>query len=343
VRPDGTVVDTTQTQMDSADIAQYEFDLSDAALIGHYWGADGYPALPLALSVYDQNGRVTTVPPTAAKVLSDADLFSSPIIVAGHYLLLIRATVPAIGPPKSSYTKLDLATGDVTDLLTATSLPDVLPSGALGAEPHEVDMTPLGTTSDGSIARVMVVHAIVNGASISGAAYFDIDLSSLQVTGPHALPNVGTLAISADERYAAWSELRVVAGSGVRDLHILELATGRQTTIAGVPFSNESAHGGIKFSPDDSYVSLEGYGATSLGIAVFDLRSSRLVQSIAASQPREPLANVPLWWIDSDTLAYQTTSDAGVKLGHRLEVVSGAIVDYPSDLGAPVLMLSQPR
>jgi hypothetical protein len=342
VRPDGTVADTTPTKMDSADIARYEFDLSDAALIGHYWGADGYPVLPLALSVYDQYGSVTAVAPAAAKVLSDASIFSSPIIVAGHYLLVIRATVPASGPPKSSYTKLDLTTGHVTALLTATSLPDVLPSGALGGEPHEVDMTPLGTTIDGSVARVMVVHAIVNGASIPGAAYFDIDLRSLQVTGPHALPNVGTLAISADERYAAWSELRVVAGKGVRDLHILELATGRQTTISAVPFSNESAHGGIKFSPDDSYVSLEGYGAASMGIAVFDVRSSRLVQSIAASQPDEPLANVPLWWIDSHTLAYQTTAAPGVKLGHRLEVVSGAIEDYPSDLGAPVLLLSGP-
>jgi len=333
VRPDGTVVDTTPTQVDTADIARYEFDVSDAALIG---------AFPSALSVYDHSGRLTAVPPAAARVLGDASILSSPIIVAGHYLLVIRATVPASGPPKSSYTKLDLATGEVTALLTATSLPDVLPPGALGGEPHEVDMTAMGTTLDGSVARVMVVHAIVNGASIPGAAYFDIDLRSLQVTGPHALPNVGTLAISADERYAAWSELRVVAGKGVRDLHILELATGLQTTISAVPFSNESAHGGIKFSPDDSYVSLEGYGAASMGIALFDLRSSRLVQSIAASQPDEPLANVPLWWIDSHTLAYQTTAAPSGKLGHRLEVVSGAIEDYPSDLGAPVLLLSGP-
>jgi hypothetical protein len=342
VRPDGTVADTTKTPMDSADIAQYEFDLSDAALIGHYWGADGNPALPLAFSVYDQNGRVTTVPPAAAKVLNDVDIFRSPIIVAGHYLLVIRATVPASGPPTSAYTMLDLATGKVTTLLTATSRPAVLPPGALGGEPHEVDMTPLGTAIDGSVARVMVVHAIVNGASISGAAYFDIDLRSLQVTGPHALPTVGTLAISADERYAAWSELRIVGGKGVRDLHILELVTGRQTTIADGPFSNESAHGGIKFSPDDSYVSLEGYGAASMGFAVFDVRSSRLLQSIAASQPNEPLANVPLWWTDSHTLVYQATAASGVKVGHRLEVVSGAQAEYPSELGTPVVMLSGP-
>jgi hypothetical protein len=112
--------------------------------------------------------------------------------------------------------------------------------------------------------------------------------------------------------------------------------------MSGVPFSNESAHGGIKFSPDDSKVSLEGYGAASMGIAVFDVQSGRLLQSIAASQPNAPLANVPLWWIDSHTLAYQTTAAPGVKLGHRLEVVSGDIEDYPSDLGAPVLLLSAP-
>ena len=343
VRPDGTVINTTKTRMDSSDIAQDQFDLSNAALIGHYWDAAGNPALPLALSVYDQLGRVTAVPAAAAKVLNDIRIFSSPIIVARHYLLAIHATVPASGSPVSTYLRLDLATGKVTPLLKATSLPDVLPAGALGGEPHEVDMTPLGTNIDGSVARVMVVHAIVNGASIPGAAYFGIDLRSLKVTGPHALPQVGPVAISADERYAAWSEGRVVGGKGVQDLHVLELVTGRQTTIANVPFSNESAHGGIKFSPDDSYLSLEGYAPTSsMGIAVFDLRSNRLVRSLAASGPDEALANVPLWWTDSHTLAYQTTDASGVKLGHRLEVVSGARADYPSELGAPVLMLSGP-
>jgi hypothetical protein len=342
VRPDGTVVDMTATKMDSADIAQYEFDASAAALVGHYWGADGYPALPLSLSVYDQKGGVIPVPPTAAKVLNGVDMFRSPIIVAGHELLAIEATVPSTGPPKSTYISLDLSSGKVTPLLTAISLPDVLPPGALGGEPHEVDMTPLGTTSDGSVARVMVVHAIVNGAAIPGAAYFDIDLRSLKRTGPNALPQVGPLAISADEHYAAWTQGRVVSGHGVWDLHILELVTGQQTTIADVPFSNESAHSGIKFSPDDSYISLEGYGAASMGIAVFDLRSNHLVQSTAANQPDEPLANVPLWWTDSHTLVYQTTGATGVKLGHRLDVVSGARADYPSELGAPVLMLSVP-
>ena len=342
VRPDGTMADITKTQMDSADVAQYQFDLSDAALIGHYWGADGNPALPVALSVYDQKGRLTAVAPAAAKVLNEVDIFHSPIIVGGNDLLVIDATVPASGPPTSTYIRLDLASGNVTPLLTATALPDVLPSGALGGEPHQVAMTPLGTTLDSSVARVMVVHAIVNGASISGAAYYDIDLRSLQLTGPYALSNVGTVAISADERYAAWTELRVVNGKGTRDLHVLELLTGRQTTISDVPFVNESAHGGIKFSPDDSYLSLEGYGAASMGIAVFELGSSRLVQSIAASQPNGPLANVPLWWTDSHTFVYQTAAPSGIKLGHRLDVVSGAQGDYPSELGAPVLMLSAP-
>src|SRR5712692_3160500 len=43
VRPDGTMADITKTQMDSADVAQYQFDLSDGALIGHYGAADGNP------------------------------------------------------------------------------------------------------------------------------------------------------------------------------------------------------------------------------------------------------------------------------------------------------------
>jgi len=326
--------------MDSADIAQYEYDQSDAALIGHYLGADGYPALPLALSIYDRKGGVTTVSPEAAKVLNGVDIFRSPIIVGGRYLLVIDAKVPQTGPPTSTYVEVDLVSGKVTPILIATSLPAVLPPGGLGMEPHEVDMEPLGTTSDGSVARLMVVHAIVKGVSITGAAYFDIDLGSLEVTGPHALPDVGTVAISADARYAAWSESRVVDHKGVHDLHILELATGHQSTIPNVPFVNESLHGGIKFSPDDSYLSLQGYGAGSMGIVVFDLRSTLQVRSMAANQPNEPLANVPLWWTDAHTLVYQTTMGFD-KRGHRLDVVSGATADYPTDLGTPVLVLAQ--
>ncbi len=333
VRPDGSVADVQKTQLDSGDVAQHEYDQSDAALVG--------TTGPLGFAVYDRNGAVSTVGPAAAKVLNEVDILRSPIIVAGHDLLVIKASVPDAGPPTSTYIKLDLASGKVTPLLTATSLPDVLPSGALGGEPHEVDMEPLGTTRDGSVARLMVVHAIVKGVSIPGAAYFDIDLRSLAVTGPRALPNVGTIAISADARYAAWSELRVVDGKGVRDLHILELASGREATIAKVPFTNEAPHGGIKFSPDGSYVSLQGYGAGSMGFAVFDMQSNRIVQSVVASQPDAPLADVPLWWADSHTVVYQTTAFPAGKRGHRLDVLSGATADYSAELGAPVLVFAQ--
>jgi hypothetical protein len=78
-----------------------------------------------------------------------------------------------------------------------------------------------------------------------------------------------------------------------------------------------------------------------MGIAVFDLRSSRLVQSVRAIQPDEPNWDVPLWWTDSHTVVYQTTdTPPGIKRGHRLDVVTGALTDYPSELGAPVLMLA---
>jgi hypothetical protein len=341
VRPDGTVVDMKNTKLDSADIAQYEFDLSDAALIGRYWGADGNPTLPLQFGIYDRMGRLTAIAPSAAKVLSDVNIFLSPIVVAGHDLLATQLIVPETGPWSSAYVKLDLASGEVTRLLTATSIiPDKLPPGATEGPLPGLNMTPLGTTSDGSIARIMVVNAVVNGISISGAAYFEIDLRSLAVTGPHALPNVGASAISADARYAAWTEFRVGDRTGVRDLHVLELATGHETTVLNVPFFNEVGHGGIKFSPDNAYLSLEGYGAGSMGIAVFDLRSSRLVRSVRTIQPDEPNWDVPMWWTDSHTVVFQTNDvPTGTKLGHRLDVVTGILTDYPSELGAPVLML----
>jgi hypothetical protein len=326
--------------MDAADIAQREFDLSDAALIGRYWAADGFARSPLGFSIYDRTGTVTAMSPTAAKVLDDLDIFQSPIVVAGHDLLATQLIGTENGLWASTYVKLDLATGEATRLLTAISIiPDKLPPGAMDGPLPALNMTPLGTTIDGSIARVMVVHAVVNGISVSDAAYFDIDLRSLQVTGPHVLPNVGPIAVSADEHFAAWTEFRVGDRTGVLDLHVLEIATGRQATIPNVPFSNEMGRGGIKFSPDDSYLSVQGYGAKSMGFAVFDLRSSRLVRSVNAIQPDEPNWDVPLWWTDSHTIVYQTTV-SGLASGHRVDIDTGAITNYPAELGAPVLMLA---
>ena len=334
------MANVTTTLMDSADIAQRELDPSDAALVGHYWDPAGNTVSPLAFSIYDRQGVLTPVTPAAIKVLGSVDLFWSPLVIGGHDLLGVQV----VSVDLSRYIRLDLRTGKVTTLLTATNLLLPLPSGASGGEPHEVNMTSMGTTSDSSIARVMVVQAVVNGVRIPGAAYFDIDLRSLEVTGPHALPNVGPQVISADGRYLAWTQWSDVPGSAAHVLHVRDLASGHETAIADVPYYNEAAHAGIKFSPDDSYITLQGYGASSsMGLAIFDLRSNVLVQSFKTPQPDEVLQDVPVWWTDGRTIVYQTTAASGVKQGHRLDVITGALVDYSLELGAPVLMLSAPQ
>jgi hypothetical protein len=339
VRPDGTVANVTPTaHMDSDELARYEFELSDAALVGHIWGPNGEQLSTTSLSLYHRDGTITPLAPAAAEHLNGADIFNSPIAVDGHNILLVESI-----PPESwRYVKLDLTSGAVTVLLTATWSPPAPPPGAMdGPLPSSANITPLGTNRDGSVARLMVTDVVVDGTAIKGQSYFEIDLRTLRVTGPHALPNVGPIAISADGRYIAWSELRVVSGKGVRDLHIRDLTTGHETSVGDVPFSNEAAHGGIRFSPDNSYLSLEGYGEKGMGIAVYDLGGRRLTQITGARPNDEPLDNVPLWWTDAHTIVYQTTdATRASRSGHRLDVTTGSLVDYPAELGAPVLMLA---
>jgi hypothetical protein len=340
VRPDGTVVSTMSTQMNSGELARYQFDVSNAALIGPIWGPGGQQLSTASLSLYHRDGTMTPLAPAAAEHLNSADIFNSAIAVDGHNILV----VDSVSPTSTSwrYVKLDLTSGAVTVLLTATWSPPPLPPGALdGPLPSSANITPLGTNRDGSVARLMVTDVVVDGTTVRGQAYFEIDLRTLRVTGPHALPNVGPIAISADGRYIAWSELRVVSGNGLRDLHIRDLTTGHETTVAAVPFANEAAHGGIRFSPDNSFVALEGYGERGMGIAVYDIGGRPLTQIFGARPNDAPLDNVPLWWTDAHTIVYQTT-DAGraTRSGHRLDVITGSVSDYPAELGAPVLMLA---
>jgi len=339
VRPDGSVANVTPTaQMDSDDVARYQFELNDAALIGHIWGPHGEQLSTSSLSVYHRDGTITALAPSAAEHLNGADIFNSPIAVDGHSVLVVEP----ISPESWRYVNLDLVSGAVTVLLTATWSPPPLPKGALdGPLPSSANVTPLGTNRDGSVARLMVTDVVVGGTVVRGQAFFKIDLRTLGVTGPHALPNVGPIAISADGRYIGWSELRVVSGKGVRDLHIRDLTTEQETTVRDVPFSNEAAHGGIRFSPDNSYVSLDGYGETGMGIAIYALDGRLLTQITGARPNDEPLDNVPLWWTDAHTIVYQTTDPArATRAGHSLDVTTGAVVDYPAQLGAPVLMLA---
>ena len=341
VRPDGTVVSTIPTtKLDSDELARYEFELSDAALIGHVWGPAGEQLPSTSLSLYRRDGTITPLAPAAAKFLSSADMFNSPIAIGGHNVLVTDAISPEIW----RYVRLDLTTGAVTVLLTATWSPQPAPPGAMdGPLPSSNSITPLGTSRDGSIARLMVTDVVVGGTAIKGQAYFDIDLRSLRVTGPHALPNVGPIAMSSDGRYIAWSGLRVVSGNGVRDLHIRDLTTDHETTVVNVPFSNEAAHGGVRFSPDNSYVALEGYGEAGMGFAVYDFGGRRLVLIGGVRASDEPNDNVPLWWTDGHTIAYQTTDATATRSGHSLDVTTGVVLDYPAALGAPVLLLAGER
>jgi hypothetical protein len=332
---DGQVLYSAPTPMDSGEIALGELGSSDAALIGHYWGADGIPLSPLAIGLLDRSGAITDLDPAAANFFGDVGVWGSPVVFNGHDALLVRqSSVDA-----AQYIKLDLLTGDFTVLLTVTKLPVHL-SASDGAT-QAVSVTPLGTSPDASVARVMVKKAVVDGQPVPGAAYFEIDLRTSAVTGPRALPDIGPVAISADGRYIAWTLWTPVSGSKQRDLYIRDLVTGHESTIYNVRFLNEEDRSGIHFSPDDAYVALEGYGSDSfMGFEVYNVATNDLVRVVPASERDTPDADVPLWWAGSNTIVYQTTDASGVQSGHRLDLDSGEITDYAADMGVPVLILS---
>jgi len=327
VRPDGTVISSTSTTtLDRGEVAQAQFFTSDGALIGHYWDPVGNPTSPLAIALLDRAGTITPLAPSAAEVIREMGPWGSPIVV-GPFVLLVQATID-----KADYVRLDLATGETTVLFTAQALPypDVsIPPGGDGPIPQAVKMVTMGTTPDRGTVRVMVLNVSVGGQAIPGPAYFQIDLRTLLVTGPYRLP-VSPAAMSADGRLVGWMD-------GV--LHLREVSSGKDSTILDVPYQNGGDHGGIRFSPDDAYVLVEGYGDGSMGFAVYEVATHRLIRSIPAAEPDEPLADVPLWWTDSHTIVFKTVDASGAASGHRFDIATGKITNYPAGLGAPVLML----
>ena len=332
--PDGQVLSSTPTQLDSGEIAVGELGSSDAALIGHYWGPDGKPLTSLAIGVLDRKGAITNLDPGAASFFGDVGVWGSPVVFNGRDALLVRQ----ISADTAQYGRLDLLTGDFKVLLTVTKLAVHQPGA--GGTTQAVSITPLGTSPDASVARVMVKSAVVEGQAVPGAAYFEIDLRTGAVTGPRALPDVGPVAISPDGRYVAWTSWTPVTGSRQRDLYIRDLATGQDSTIYNVAYVNDEAGSGIHFSPDDAYVAVEGYGSDSvMGFEVYNVATYDRVRVVPATEPSAPNADVPLWWTDPNTIVYQTTDASGVQSGHRLDVDSGDVTDYANDLGAPVLIL----
>jgi hypothetical protein len=147
--------------------------------------------------------------------------------------------------------------------------------------------------------------------------------------------------MSADGRYIGWWEWAPAPGaSSQKDLHVRDLSSGKEWIVSSEPYQNEAQHGGIRFSPDDGFILIEGYGSDGrMGFAVYDMQSHGLVRSIPADEPDEPVAEVPLWWTDSHTVVYKTVDATGAAAGHRFDTATGAVTDYPTELGAPVLML----
>jgi hypothetical protein len=301
-------------------------------LIGHFWDANFNPTSPLAIALLDRAGAITPLAPSAVQFITNNYPTWSPIVI-GHYMLIVAATLE-----KAEYIRLDLTSGQVTVLLTAIGLPQ---TGYNDGPPPLVDMTALGTTPDGSVARVLVSHVVVDGRKIDGAAYFDIDLRSAKAAGSHAIANVGRIGMSADGRYVGWWDWtpapKVV---GQKELHVRDLTTGTEWKVSE-PYQNEAPLGGIRFSPDDGYVVVEGVGSDSrMGFAVYDMATHALVKSVSADQPEVPaFGEVPLWWPDDHTVVYKTVGAGGAASGHRFDIATGAVTDYPTELGAPVLML----
>ena len=80
-----------------------------------------------------------------------------------------------------------------------------------------------------------------------------------------------------------------------------------------------------------------------MGIAVYELGGGRLTQLNGVRTSDEPNDNVPLWWTDGHTIAYQTTDATATRSGHSVDVTTGVVLDYTPALGAPVLLLAGER
>jgi hypothetical protein len=117
------------------------------------------------------------------------------------------------------------------------------------------------------------------------------------------------------------------------------VSTGKEATLPGLSFGDNTGSG-IRFSPDDGYVVVEGFADdSSMGFTVYDVASNEPIRSVPASQADGLTADIPLWWTDSHTIVYQAVDSSGTASGHRFDVTTGAIIDYPLELGAPVLVL----
>lgn len=336
VWPDGTVAHELQTPYGPYGTGLHQFDSSAAVVIGQDYASQ---------ALLTRDGVNTPIAPAAAALLNSPSYSLSterPIVIDAHTLLGVQGSDPTI-----NYIELDLATGTATTLLTATALP----SSRL-VIPH---LLALGTRLDHSVAHVFVDNVVVNGKTITGAAYFDINVQSRAITGPHALPTGadGSMAMSADGHYAAWvAGGTAINGNATWDLHILDLATGTNSTILNVPYVAAEGSVGLRFSPDDSYVSLEGSAGPAqpssygyMGIAVVEVKTARVVQVVDVTHVSgDEIGTVG--WTGPHALVYSTNSttrpgsfDSANVVGHSLDAQSGSKQDYPAGLGAPVLLL----
>jgi hypothetical protein len=332
VWPDGTVAHEVQTAYTTLGAGSNQFDGSGAVLISRDYAVQ---------AVLTRDGATASLAPAAAALLDtnsvESDLATMrPILIDDHMLLGVE-----VSGPMWNYIELDLTSGKVTTLLSVKE-------GPSQGFPQVANMLALGTTLDRSVAHVFVNDVIVNGETLTGGAYFDIDLSTGATTGPRALPaadDPSSIAISADGRYAAW----LASGTGLNgaatwDLHILDLTTGSNTTLRDAPYVNAEGSVVLRFSPDDRYVSLEGFAGPAvpssygyMGIAIVEVDTARIVRFVDVTHVSvDGISTVG--WTGPDTLVYTTTVSAST-VGHSLDVQSGSDQEYPVALGAPVLML----
>jgi hypothetical protein len=326
VWPDGTVAHEVPTAYGTLNAGSNQFDSSDAVLISRDYAAQ---------AVLTRDGAIASLAPAVAALLNPvgSDVTSMrPILIDDHTLLGVE-----VSGPMWNYIELDLTSGKVTTLLSVKEAPSQ-------GFPQVANMVALGTTLDHSVAHVFVNDVIVNGKTITGSAYFNIDLRTGATTGPRALPagvdDTSSIAMSADGRYAAW----LAGGTGLKgsatwDLHILDLTTGSDTTLRNVPYIDS-----LRFSPDDRYVSLEGSAGPAdpasygyAGIAIVEVDTARIVRFVDVTHVSvDEISTVG--WTGPDTLVYTATVGAST-VGHSLDVQSGSDQEYPVALGAPVLML----
>lgn len=269
--------------------------------------------------------------------------FCTPTLMAG---------VLNSGQATSYYAVLDLKRGRMVTVLTAVADPTV------NGWPL-YNMLPAGISTDGNIARIVILRATAGRTRISTWALAEVNLPQGKVTSLETLPlpqgvdsrNLFSPAVSPDGRFLVYQYSPDYSSyaTAIFSTDIMERRTGKITVADGAPFVLVGHPRLLRFSPDGAMFYVFGERPVAGGIrnrvlAVYDT-SGRPAWSLDVG---DSFYNdiTPVAWLDAQHLVYTTRStarrgDLGSAVPHSyvVNVVSRDVQELTRDLGDPIAVL----